>query len=352
MKKTVVISIVVFLFAYLLGLLTVKYELPPYELLKKIVSPYLENSNPLDDNFNIPLSKLNKLRYPPITNYEELYEKINNFIINIDSFETAFDRIKIVSSSIEQDILILAYKYGEKVDTAFAYYKPTLNKSESDIGICIIPGSGYNESSGMFYNEKDNYESNIDDFTQNYGDVFIYVKPNEDFLAIHNGNNKIGEASYVNYLLCNGSSYSAYYLIQSLAVSKFIKNKYKELYVCGLSQGGSAALINSLQSNPKKAIIASGFSVLMDNPFMSGHNQIIIPDYNSIYSSNQVMAKIQASNTEFLFTWGMKETGEYGRETKEKLTIRFFKGVKNVETFIHPEGHVFYEPVIVKFLEN
>lgn len=352
MKKIIVISIVVFSFAYLLGLLTVRYELPPYGFIKKIVSPYLENSNPLDDNFNISLSNLDKLRYPPVTNYDELNGRINNFIINIDSFETAFDRIKIVSSSIENDILILAYKYGDKADTAFAYYKPALNKSENDLGICIIPGSGYNQSSAMFYNEKDNYESNIDDFTQNYGDVFIYVKPNEDFLAIHNSKNKIGEASYVNYLLCKGSSYSSYYLIQSLALSKFLKNKYKELYVCGLSQGGTAALINSLQSKPQKAIIASGFSVLFDSPFMSGHNQLIIPGYNSIYSSDQVKAKIQESNTEFLFTWGMMETGEYGREAKEKFTSHFFDGVKNVATFIHPEGHIYYEPIIVEFIKN
>jgi len=178
------------------------------------------------------------------------------------------------------------------------------------------------------------------------------AQPNEDFLAIHNGTKKIGEVSFVNHLLNNGGSYSGYYMIQGFALSKFIKQEYENLYVCGLSQGGLAALINSLQSNPKKAVIASGFSVLMNNPYLSGHNQLIIPNYRKAYNPDGLKLQIKNTDTQFLFTWGEKEGGLYGKEAKDRLTEDFFKGMENVHTNIHPEGHVYYEPAITEFFEN
>lgn len=273
-------------------------------------------------------------------------------MVSIDSFETAFERIEILSSSLEDHILELKFEYMGTTITAYAYYKPTLNKDRSNIGINIIPGSGTNQSSAIFYNKKNNYQSNIDDIAQNYGDVFIFVKPNEDFLAIHNGVNKIRGKSFVNHLLNNGSSYSAYYIIQGMALSKFIKNKYKELYVCGLSQGGTAGLINSLQSNPQKAVIASGFSVLMSKPYQSNLNQLIIPNYSAVYNPDGVKSKIEKNSTQFLFTWGTKEGGMYGKDAKERLTFKFFKGMTNVQSYIHQKGHVYYEPAIIEFFEN
>jgi len=141
-------------------------------------------------------------------------------------------------------------------------------------------------------------------------------------------------------------------MIQGIALSKFIKQKYNKFYVAGLSQGGLAALINSLQSSPDKAVIASGFSVLMSNPYRSGHNQLIIPNYRRAYSPSEVKSQIIESETQFLFTWGEEEGGLYGKDVKNKLTAQFFNGMKNVQTYIHPEGHVYYEPAITAFFEN
>jgi hypothetical protein len=349
--KNSIIGIIIFFVAYLLGAITIMYKLPPYGLLKKSKSALSSNSTNVD-YFKIPVSNTDKLRYSPVKNYDELNKRINTFKVKVDSFEIAYDRIKIVNFLIEGSILTLTYEYNGQPDTAFAYYKPSSNKTKNEVGINVIPGSGYNQSSAIFYNEKDNYQSNIDDVMEHYGDVFVYVKPNEDFLAIHNGNAKIDELSYVNYLINNGSSYSSYYMIQSMALSKFIKNNYKKLYVCGLSQGGFAALVNSLQSQPDKSIIASGYSVLLDHPYVSGFNQLIIPNINTLYTSVEIKKQIKESETKFLFTWGIKENELFGKESKEKLTSLFLEELPNVATSIHPEGHVYYEPVIKNFVED
>jgi len=352
-------AIIIFMFAYLLGLLTVRNEWPLYSLLEpsyhitpKPNETYMKETNPLNQYFIQPVSEYDKLIYPPVTTSEELNSRINEFMVNIDSFENAFNRIEILSSSVDDHILMLQFKYMDSEITAYAFYKPALNKNMKNVGINIIPGSGTNQSSAMFYNKRNNYQSNIDDIVQHYGDVYILVKPNEDFLAIHNGTNKISGVPFVNYLINKGSSYSAYYMIQGLALSKFIKQEYENLYVCGLSQGGLAALINSLQSNPERAVIASGFSVLMRNPYKIGLNQIIIPDYRKFYNPDGVKLQIKKTDTQFLFTWGEKESGLYGRDAGDRLTAQFFKGMKNVQTYIHPEGHVYYEPAITDFFEN
>jgi hypothetical protein len=357
MKKKLAVTLSIFACAYLLGVLIVKYQLPPYSLLKvtnekhRILDKSIKSSL-LERHFIDPVSEYDKLEYPPVTTLEELANRIDKFMVSIDSFETAFDRIKILASSLEGHILKLQFEYMDTPITTYAYYKDSLNRNRNDVGIHIIPGSGKNQSSAIFYNKESNYQRNIDDIAQNYGDVFILVKPNEDFLAIHNGINKIGGKSFINHLLNNGSSYSAYYVIQSLALSKFIKTKYKKLYVCGLSQGGLAALINSLQSTPHKAVIASGFSVLMNKPYLSNHNQLIIPNYRAVYNADGIKTQIGKTSTKFLFTWGTKERGIFGIDAQETLTLKFFEGKTNILSYIHQEGHVYYEPAIIAFFEK
>lgn len=141
-------------------------------------------------------------------------------------------------------------------------------------------------------------------------------------------------------------------MIQGLALSKFIKFEYEQLYVCGLSQGGYAALINALQSNPQKAIVASGYTVLFDQPYVSGHDQLIIPGIGEVYNSEGVRMQIQETNTQFLFTWGLKEPGAYGIDARDSLTLKFFDQLTNVKCYIHPKGHIYYGPAIREFLDG
>jgi hypothetical protein len=304
----------------------------------------------ISEHFTAKISKLDKLRYPPVTSYKELAGRIKSYSTSYDSIDFAFSKIKILQSSIKNHVLTLVFEYNTHIDTAFAYFKIGFDAKGKRTGIQIIPGSGINQSGAMFYNDKKNYQRNIIDLVRNHGDLFIYVKPNEDFLAIHNGAKKISEASFVNYLINNGASFSAYYLIQTLALSKYIKTNYEELYVCGLSQGGSAALLNALQSHPVKAIISSGYSVLMDQPNISGPDQLIIPNYAVLSKSQGLKSRIQNMATQFLFSWGIQESGFYGIDAKEKLTQTFFKELKNAKCIIHGGGHIYPNEGIQNFL--
>ena len=171
---------------------------------------HLKTISDFDRNFNKPIiSSFSSLKYPPVKNKEDLNKRINKFKIDIDSIEFAYSSIKILSSNVNNDIVEISFIYKNKKDTVYAYLKE-FNGNYNNIGSLIIPGSGLNQSSQIFYkNDKDeNYQSNIDDILNEYGDTYILVKPNEDFLAIHNGKKKIDEVSYVNHLINSGSSYS------------------------------------------------------------------------------------------------------------------------------------------------
>lgn len=369
-KKFIRNGIVVIL-VYLLGAITVKYQLPPYNFIKSLRGKVVDHKeqqkgqqSELDKKFKSDIIEHDSLLYQAIRDERELCKRINNMLVDIDNFDSAYDSINILSPSIKGNKLTLIYKYKSRIDTAFAYYKKskTIN---SNIGFNIIPGSGINQSSAMFYLNKydknpqttytgndSNYQSNIDDLALNYGDVFILVKPNEDFLAIHNGSHKISEVEFVNYLLNIGGSYSAYYMIQGLALSKYLDDKYGSFAVCGLSQGGMAALINSLQCEPDIAIIASGYSILQDFPTASAHDQIIIPGLKKYFYSESIKPIIGHSKTNFLFTWGELETGIYGKEAQHKWASTYFEDQNNIKTVVHPEGHIYHEKTIINFLDS
>jgi hypothetical protein len=339
--------------SYIIGAVSVKYELPPIKFVKTTLISLLniqkKEISDLDEKFTFRTTKFQNQRYPAIKNHSQLHQRISMMYREIDDFESAFEGIELISYTTEKNILILTYQYNSLTDTVFAYFKKS--KSMENIGVSIIPGSGINQSSDIFY-ENDleyNYQSNIDDIAIEYGDCYILVKPNEDFLAVHNGKAKIGENYFVNYLLNKGGSYSAYYLIQSLALSKYLKHRYNEFFVVGLSQGGLAALINSLQSEPSKAIIASGFSVRSDGLYGGAHNQIIIPGLSKIYNLDNIESIISKSTTEFLFTWGFNEKGIYGKKARDS-TLMYLKNFNNVTTAVHHEGHTYHEHSIKSFL--
>ena len=311
------------------------------KILSKI---QVKNLTHFESNFTIPvIDSLAALKYPAVKNKTELDQRIDKLLVGMDSLEFAYQNIKIELSKIDRNFIGICYSYRGSTDTVFAYFKKSLNKSNDSSGFIIIPGSGINQSSEIYYdnNIKSNYQNNIDDMCLPYGDVFILVKPNEDFLAIHNGEKKIGEASFVNYLINKGSSYSGYYFIQSLVLSKYVNEMYNNTTIAGLSQGGYVALLNSLQSHPDKSIIASGYSILFDGPHQSGPNQFILPSHNTVFNAGYINDKISKSKTNYLFTYGKHESGVYGQEAKEKMTDNYFKHLQNVTVSYHEGKHIY-----------
>jgi hypothetical protein len=356
-KRYIFIITIIIVITYSLGIVTSHYQLLPVRLIKTFkktiqgIGDSVDNST-LSQHFSGKLSTRDKLLYPKISSLEQLTNRVNSWVVNIDTIENVYSNIELIHSSFHLNTFSLIYSWNNKRDTVHAYYRQTNKDTNRNVGISIIPGSGNNQSSAMYYDEKNNYQSNIDNIAQTYGDIFILIKANEDFLAIHNGDNKIEEKSYVNYLINKGGSYTSYTLMQGLALSKYVKSKYDEYFICGLSQGGKMALIIALQSNPQKAVIASGYSILMDNVYLSGHNQLIIPNISNVYNPVRIKDYIYKSNTQFLFTFGAEESGIYGEEVQKGLTSKFFTGLLNVKVVNTPEGHVYYEPEISRWLAN
>ena len=87
------------------------------------------------------------------------------------------------------------------------------------------------------------------------------------------------DADYWVYsgLLNSGNSYSATYLTEGMAWAKYLSSSQELWGVAGLSQGGEAAFLVSLQSDPVFAIISSGFSVYRTEAFRAQSDQIVIP---------------------------------------------------------------------------
>lgn len=218
--------------------------------------------------------------------------------------------------------------------------------------LLLIPGTGHNQSTAIYDNESDNYHYGARKIADAYGDsYFVFVKPNEDFLAWHDGTRKLGVNAYVNWHINNGGSYSYSYLVQSLAFMKFMRSCYSETAVAGLSQGGTAALLNSFQSGPDHAFIFSGDTVVraIGN---SGFNQFILNDVNRFLTPKAVKDYIVNGDTEYLFSWGRAEKGLYGIEVEGNNTCSYFSTLTNVSCISHAGGHVFSVEVAEQFLSN
>ncbi len=153
-------------------------------------------------------------------------------------------------------------------------------------------------------------------------------------------------------MLDHGASYSAHYIASSLAITKYLQDKYDKVVVAGLSQGGNAALLNSLQSQPDAAIIASGFTIINEKAKWAGHDQIIIPGIRNRLSFDVIRSRIQQSTTRFLFTYGKEDVGTFKIEAEERLTCDYLSGTQNVECKIHNGGHVFPKDIITGFLSK
>lgn len=348
------------LFSY--GIAVGNYKIFPYALIKSIktyvVSSELEDKTYLGEKELLRRAFVDKMIknqiYPPTKTVTEINTKIKEMFVPARLFTNAYPNIEIIDHLfIANEILKVNYRLNNKTLSAYAYYKRHKDRTPEIMNAAlIIPGSGINQSSEIYSRNKDNYHGDILSVTEKFCDTFVFVKPNEDFLAIHNGTHKLSYNFIINWLLNNGGSYSAHYLINSLAITQFLKSKYKKVIVLGLSQGGAAALINSLQSKPSGAIIASGFSVLTRQVSGSGFNQIVIPGIYRELGNDDIYDMISKSKTEFLFTYGKKEKGTYKIEAYENFTGDYFNKLDNVKCYIHSNGHTFPLKIVDEFISS
>lgn len=359
MKNIKTTFIIVFLcgFSYLVGALTVYNKWKVFRMASyykhSLLDKFQDNKYSFENYFVNDLIDNDGLIYPEIKTMKELKNYLDHLNIGAD-IDSAYTKIKILSINKQDKILKINYKIDSYVDSLYAYHKTKFYDQKSFNGILIIPGSGINQSTNIYFDNDpvDHYQSNIDDILADFGDRYIFIKPNEDILAYHNGKRKIDENVFVNYLLNKGGSFSKHYLIQTIALKKYLEENYKTVTVVGLSQGGLAAMINSLKTEPDFAIISSGYSVLMDYPYNSNHRQIIIPGLKKKFKSDTIKRILEKQKTKYLFTYGKLESGIYGAESNNQTSEKFFGNKRNLHFEYHPKGHIFPEKEILDFCRH
>lgn len=298
----------------------------------------------------------NEILYPELTTLDCIYEANSTLLMPVEHFFTAYEDLEIeAAETLELDngathLLHIAYTLGGATYHGHAY-APAHSDTDRPASL-TIPGSGLNCSEPIYRKDPASYHDGIIDALGEGITNYVFIKPNEDCLAFHNGEGKVSGDFFINWLLNNATSYSAAYIVSAMAITKWLQQRHDSVVVTGLSQGGGAALLTSLQSNPTAAVIASGFSVIMERIHWSGHNQIIIPGIGQDYSNEIVRKQITASPTQFLFTYGRQETLIYGLEAHEHYSCDFLAPCPNVRCESHDGGHVFHVAITSDFLRS
>jgi hypothetical protein len=298
--------------------------------------------------------------YKAITDEEGLRKANEMMFMRVDEYAGAYDTLTLGDVTLfnlaKRQILRVPFEYQDRKFVSYAYAPKGLRCGTNRTAVLMIPGTGFNVSTAMLNaREDDENFGGIHVLFDHADNAFIFVKPNEDFLAVHNGfGRKLGINYIANYHLNLGGSYSASYLVQAAAVVKYLKSCHGRVGVAGYSQGGAASLLLGLLAQPDFAIVASGHSVIHNDVPISGPDQISgLVEYGKLNRTVELRNAIsQRPDTRFLFTWGLKDSSSYQIETQRKPTINALADLPNVETMIHPDGHILPGPTMRLFLEK
>lgn len=314
------------------------------------------NEEMLAGLFKKPVSAYEPLLYPEVTNLEQLQVATARMYM---PYKAVFDAYKNITNvqmaDPKEHVARIDYILNDQVTyEAYTYVAKSLVEPEADTAYLIIPGSGINEAGKIFYADDTDYHCCLRNKIDKGADVYVYVKPNNDFLAVHHQGKVLdGKVALFPQLLMMGGSYSTRYLVDAIALAKHLKGKYRKLVIAGLSQGGNAALMIALQVEPDVAIIASGYSVLNSGPvYVAGINQIVIPGFLDVYTPEYIANVMGQQSTQYMFTFGEAEAGIYGYESVEKVTEKSFNKIKNIQFYYHPDAHVFPVEAIISFLKK
>lgn len=317
-----------------------------------ILAQEVSENEILKHGFISPIDLSFGLYNTPVTTIEEFNKQLLEFYVPAQQFYTAYDYM-VINDSLsrhEGNVLRVNYDLEGKGFKSYSFTKLHSSSEEQNTAILIIPGSDNNQSTLIYYGR--GYHGNIAEVAYEKGDVYITVKPNEDILALHDGQRKMSYSFITNYMLNMGGSYSASYIINSIATVKYLQERYDKVIVIGLSQGGRAALLNSLQTSPDATVVASGFTVMRDKVEWAYEDQIIIPELLNIYSNEFIYERIKGQNTNYYFSWATNERGVYQMEAYNGYTADFFKELPNVESETHNQGHSFPNPQVGDFMSR
>ncbi len=243
-------------------------------------------------------------------------------------------------------ILVTEFLFAGMERRAYAY--GSLSSSDT-AAVLMIPGSGENKARRIVSSDPGDYHCCLYDALSDFN-RFVLIKPNEGLRAVHDGVGRLHESFIVNWHLNRGSSYSAAYIVEAVALTLVLAQHAEKFAVVGLSQGGEAALLAALLNPPDAAVIASGYSaVSADLALWSGHDQIIIPGVSALTESERIEESLDFSS---LFSYGRSEVGTYRTDAETGRTCTALEQNDAIECVIHDGGHEFPVPEVVEFLHT
>lgn len=298
-------------------------------------------------SFTDPLEKGIRLQNRPALSIDDVARALAELHVPSELFFDASERVRLEDSAIAADgiqtVDFTLAGFGRRMG-AFAYFVDGVD----DCGALVIPGSGSNQATAIIRGQS------IPSWLNAHCDVYVLIKPNEDFRAIHDGRRKLGGHVIYAPLLNRGGSYAARYLIEAIAYATWMQEHYDVVGLAGLSQAGSAVRYLVPQVRPDFAIIASGFSVIGEPLEAIDINQIVVPRIQSVYSLDRYARSLIAGPTRFLLSYGRDEVGAYRAESRTRRTCKWFERLGiDVTCAIHDGGHQ-YPPqdVVETFLEE
>jgi len=195
---------------------------PFYHYVNSYQSLNYKSIELLDELFTEQLLSKENLIYAPINSFSELYTRINENYTPIE--EEKFDlysNIKIVKDSIFNlngyNIIKITFSLNNRIYNSYNYF----NNFPQDTAFLILPGSDPNQSYAIVSENNKNYHYGFyTKFKNRYG-IFVYIKPNEDILAWHNGSKKINGYAYYNTLISWGPHLGILALYNQLQLLSF-----------------------------------------------------------------------------------------------------------------------------------
>ena len=297
------------------------------------------------------------LYYPPITKLEDIRNANQRIFMFRKGYETAYKDLELKGTQQisqppnAQPVIKVNFRYQNRNYDAFAYGKLPASCGGESTGSLVLPGSGLNQSLRIVSLDPKNYHYGIFDALDKE-EIYTFIKPNEDILAWHNSMGKKVNLNFiVQYHLNLGGSYSVSHLVQSLAIAKWMKICFPNTVIAGLSSGGVAAMLVSLQASPDFAIVAAGYSLINGVAKWASITSVMgVPGHGQLDNPAAIVDKLSRSKSQWLFTWGRQELGTYKIDANEKITAKVIGGLPNVEAVIHDDGHIFPVEIIRKFL--
>ena len=338
--------LVTYLAVMVWGMAVVKWQVPPYGVyvlvkqklgLPRYMGPDAEVSKRFA--FISPLVEPVNQIDPPVQNMEQVNERVRKLEMDVSRFPNAYESLRVINPSfLKPDVFSLSFEIG-RTYTTYCYFEKSRSEN-SGTAFLLIPGSGFNQSSALLPGGVRNYHDGIFELARKYGDVYVYIKPNEDIRAIHNGHHKLDYDFITNTLIGHGGSYSAYYLVEAMAITKYLRQKYGRVVVAGVSQGGAAAALVGFQAWPDIVLCISGgyypsdTYIIHASPF-----NIMIPGMSKIVDTRSVADLVKGHPTRWLYTNGKSDIGGFRVLAEENLLSKHFHGIGQVTVATHAGGH-------------